>query len=119
MIFFFGCLIATWIGRKAGWAISRSLLYPSSWAVCVIVCVAWSVGLAYGLRLFILATHPGLLLKIYGYGAGAYISIPNYGLLMESSIPDYVRPRHDFLRGVPSILFIVASLVFAFTVADA
>lgn len=115
--FFFGCLFSTFIGRKIGWAISRSLLYTSSWAVCVILCIAWGVGLAYGLRLFIIAMQPGLLLKIFGYPAVAYISIPNYGLVDESTIPESGMPRHVFIKGVPMTLYIIASVVFAFTVS--
>lgn len=115
MAFFFGCLLAVYIGRKIGWAISRSVLYSSGWVVCAIVCLIWGVGVAYGLRLFMLAMHPGTLLKIFGYGAGAYISIPNYGLIAEATMPEHQLPRHVFIKAVPSVLFIVASVVFAFT----
>ena len=79
--------------------------------------MVWGVGLAYGLRLFILAMHPGLLLKIFGYGAGAYVSIPNYGLLDEGSIPNEQLPTHIFIKGVPWILFMGTSVVFAFTIS--
>ena len=100
------------------WAISRSLLYTSSWAVCVILCAAWGIGLAYGLRLFILAMQPGLLLKLFGYPAVAYISVPNYGLVDERMIPESGMPRHIFFRSVPMTLYIVASVIFAFTVSQ-
>jgi len=117
MAFFLGCLFSTWIGNRIGWAISRNLLYTSSWAVCAVVCFVWGIGVAYALRLFILATHPGLLLKIFGYGAGAYISVPNYGLLAESAIPDYEMTRHVFIKGVPMLLYIAASVVLAFSIS--
>jgi hypothetical protein len=117
MAFFFGCLIAIWLGRRVGWTISRNLLYPAPWAVCVVVSVIWGMGMAYGLRLLILAEQPGLLLKICGYGAGAYISIPNYGLFEESTVPDYELPRHTFVKGMPWILFMAASVVFAFKIS--
>ena len=82
--------------------------------MCVVVCVAWGIGVAYALHLFILAMLLGLLLKIFGYGPGAYVSVPNYGLLDESTIPDYKMLRHVFIKGVPMLLYIVASVVFAF-----
>jgi hypothetical protein len=114
MAFFFTCFVSTWVGRKIGWSLSRQFLYTSGWPVCILLCFGWASGVAYGLHVLILATHPGLLLKIYGYGAGMYVSVPNFGLVNENSIPAYGRARHDFLRGVPSLMFIVASVAFAF-----
>jgi hypothetical protein len=117
MAFFLGVLFSTWIGRKIGWAISRGLLYSTNVAVCFVVCVIWGLGTAYALRVFMLATNPGLLLKIFGYGGGAYVSIPNYGLLNESTIPETEMPRHVLIKGVPFLVFIVASVVFAFFIS--
>ena len=119
MAFFIGCLFSTWIGRKIGWTISRGVLYSSSSAVCIVICLVWSIGVAYALRLSILATQPGLLLKVFGYGAGAYISVPNYGLLDESSIPESGMPRHVLIKGLPFVAFIVASIALAFGVLSA
>lgn len=115
MRFFLGCLFAIWLGRMIGWTVSR-VLYSSGWGLCAVVCILWGIGLAYGLRLAILAAHPGLLLKMFGYGAGTYISIPNYGLIEESTIRDYQMYRHVLIKGVPLVLFIITSLVFAFAV---
>jgi hypothetical protein len=104
------------MGRKIGWALSRALLYSSGWALCIVLCLVWAVGVAYGLRLFILSTHPGWLLKLYGYGASAYVSVPNYGLIDAASVSAQQRPRHDFLSGLPLLIFFAASVVFAFAV---
>ena len=93
------------------------VLYSCNWLLCIVLCAGWAIGVAYGLRMFILGTHPGLLLRIFGYGAGMYISVPNFGLVSESTIPAHGRFRHDFIRGVPSILFILASVAFGFTVS--
>jgi hypothetical protein len=117
MAFFVGCLFAIWIGRKIGWALSRSVLYTYSWVACVLICFAWAIGLAYGLRLFVLATQPALLLKIFGYGAGAYIAIPNYRLFDEGTIPESEMPRHLLIKSVPSVVYIVASVAFAFAIS--
>lgn len=84
----------------------------------MILCLGWAIGLAYALRLFILAAQPGLLPKIFGYGAGTYISIPNYGLFDESTIPESGMPRHVFIKGVPMIVYIAASVLFAFTISS-
>ena len=41
------------------------------------------------------------LMKIVGFGAGGYASIPNYGLIAESTIPPERLPRHKLIQGVP------------------
>lgn len=117
MAFFLGVLFSTWIGRKIGWAISRGLLYSTNVAVCFVVCIVWGLGTAYALRLFMLATNPGLLLKIFGYGGGAYISIPNHGLLDENTVPQSEMARHVTIKSVPFLVFIAASIAFAFFVS--
>lgn len=117
MAFFFGCLIATFVGRRVGWAVSRRVLYTTEWPMCILICLVWGIGLAYVLRLLILEYNPGVILTILGYGAGAYISIPNYGLVAESTIPPSQMPRHVFIKGVPWIFFMAASVLFYFTVS--
>ena len=119
MAFFFGCLFATWIGRKIGWTLS-GLMYVSGWsgwAVCVILCLGWGIGVAYALHRFIFAVQPFFLLKIFGYAAGAYLSIPNYGLFSEAVIPASVMPRHVFIKAVPVAVYIASSILFAFTIS--
>jgi hypothetical protein len=91
------------------WSQSRlgALAWPSILDEYYCVC---SGGLAYALRLFISATHPGLLLKIFGYGAVLYISIPNYGLLDESTLPEKELSRHVLIKAVPFFACILASV---------
>ena len=115
LIFFFGCVSAMWLGRKIGWGISRNILYTSGWFVCIVVCLTWTGGLAYGFHRFILATNPVLLLKILGYGIGWYTSIPNFGLVRgEATIPKAALSRHRFISTVPSVFFLSASVVLGF-----
>jgi hypothetical protein len=89
-------------------------VFIAGWTVCAVVCVTWGIGLAYGLHRFILATNPGSIAKLFGYGAIAYISIPNFGLINEGSIPEKELARHLFIKSGPWILFIAASLLLAF-----
>ncbi len=117
MWFFLGVTFSMFIGRKIGWGLSRGLLYSASIAVCVIACLIWGLGTAYLFRVLVIATNPGLLLKIYGYGAAAYTSIPNYGLLDENSIPDAVIRQHVIMKAVPFFVFIIASIALAFFVS--
>src|SRR3984885_16332813 len=114
MWFFLGVTFLMVIGRKIGWGLARGLLNSASIAVGVVVCLIWGLGTAYGLRAFIVATHPGLILKIYGYGAGAYVSIPNYGLLDENSVPDDIIRQHVIIKSVPFFVFIIVSLALPF-----
>jgi hypothetical protein len=116
MAFFLLCLLGLTLGRKLGWVLCRSLLYQSGWAVVVFVCLVWGIGLAYAFHFLIVTFHPGLLLRILGYGAAMYVSIPNYGLLNEASIPADQLPRHTFIKIVPWVLFIAASILFAYAI---
>jgi hypothetical protein len=115
MAFFFVCSVAMFFGRKIGWVLCRSFLY-TNWAVCALACLGWALGLAYGVRSLIVTMHPGWLLRIFAFGVATYISIPNYGLLSENTIPNEGLPRHVFIKSVPFFAFIAASVVFAFTV---
>ena len=116
MAFFLVCFMAMFFGRKISWALCRGFLYTTNLVVCALACLAWALGLAYGLRSLIVTMHPGWLLKILAFGVATYISIPNYGLLSESTIPNEGLPRHVFIKSVPFFAFIAASVVFAFTV---
>ena len=115
MVFFFVCLLAIWVGRRTGWALRRAVLYKSNWTVCVLLSCAWAIGTAYCLRFLLLETHPGLLLKIFGYGAWAYVSIPNYGLIQDSTVAPKEMPRHLFLKVVPLFAFVAISITLAFS----
>lgn len=113
VLFLIVCVFGMTLGHRVGWFLSRSFLYSSSWLVCALVSVVWGLGIAFGLHQLILATNPALIARFFGYGAGAYIAIPNFGLLNEGSIPDGVMARHVFIKAIPWVLFIAASFLFA------
>ncbi len=48
--------------------------------------------------------HPNVLLKwILGFALAAYVSIPNYGLVAEATIPEDELARHNMLYVMPFV----------------
>jgi hypothetical protein len=114
MKFFLLTLGLLLVGRKVGWALSKRL-YGGPKGLVVMFCLIWGPGIAMAIRLLIDANQPGLLLRwIMGYALGAYVSIPNFGLFDESTIPDERLPQHVLLKGVPWLLYMILSVLMAF-----
>jgi hypothetical protein len=113
MGFFLWCTGMTILGRKIGWAFSRQVLYKAGGIECLIYCITWGALTAWGLHGRIQARHPGLFLKIYGYGAGAYISVPNYGLFDKGTVPNHALGRHLLIQVVPDVTYVIASVLLA------
>jgi hypothetical protein len=114
--FIFDCLMGMVIFRKLGWKLSRTVFYSAAWRVCLTLLVAWGAGIAYGFRHLVLWLHPGWILKTFGYCAAAYVSVPNYGLIAERTIPGHAELRHIVVSQLSMVVFIVLSVVFAFTI---
>jgi hypothetical protein len=102
--------------RRAGWKFSEAFLYPFPTFVAVVLRTAWAVAVAYLTRYLMDWLHYGILLKVVLYGAGGYISIPNYGLFREETIPYDVRYKHAAISVLPVPVFLLASVAFAFFV---
>jgi hypothetical protein len=115
LFFLFGCLIGMTILRKLGWALSRGILYTTAWPLCLFLLVAWGVGIAYGYRHVVLWLQLGWILKIVGYAIALYVSIPNYGLIAEGTVPGQAELRHMAVSQLSMLVFILCSAVFAFT----
>lgn len=115
-IFIICCILGLLIGRKLGWIISRNVLYPAPTSLAVVICALWGIGTAYGFRLMVTDLHPNIILAIIGFMAGGYISIPNYGLWAESTIPERVSTRHTIVSNLPLLVYIVTSILFYFTI---
>jgi hypothetical protein len=116
LLFFFVCLMGMLILRRLGWTLSRAIFYSAPWVVSILLLITWGTGVAFGFRHLVLWLHVGWLLKIFGYGTAAYVSIPNFGLIAESTIPDHAQPRHLTISNLSLVVFIVLSIVFAFTI---
>ena len=115
MMFVIIVLVGTVILRKSGWALSRSFLYTAHSAIAAITCVLWGIFVAFLLHALIRWQDPNIFIKlIIGYGFGSYVSIPNYGLVNQSTIPVTAMPRHTILYLLPLAVFLLSSIIFAF-----
>ena len=102
------------IGRRAGWLYSRGFLYPLPTALAALLSVFWACGIAYLARLLIQRQHMGIIYQVIIYGASAYISVPNYGLFAEGTIPVDIQAKHRIISVLPLLTFVVASVTFVF-----
>lgn len=110
------CFLAQVILRKVGWIMCRAFMYGASTLVCVLFLVIWGTAIAFGYRYVVLLLDPGWIVKIIGYGSAAYVSVPNYGLFAEHTIPPEAQPRHQLISNLPWVIFIICSILFAFTI---
>jgi hypothetical protein len=110
MLFFLCALLLMFIARKIGWDCSKTL-YSKPMFIVIIFGLLWGIIIAYSIYKIILWQEPNSILRwVMGYFMGAYIAIPNFGLLDESSIPDYALARHVLLKIIPLLIYI-ASIV--------
>ena len=96
-----------------GWALSRPL-YVAPLALVVVLCVAWGGSVGFAVRFLIDQNQPSVWLRwIMGYALGAYVAIPNYGLIRPSTIPPNAIPRHNLISNVPPAVYIIVSILLA------
>src|SRR5580704_9425794 len=95
------------VGRKVGWWLSKLIFYPAPAVVSFINLIGWGVVVAVGMDVLIGWLHPNVVIKwIMGFALAAYVAIPNYGLLQESSIPDDKQMRHMMISWVSLIVYV-------------
>ena len=115
MAFFLLALIFMFVGRKLGWALSKSLLYTAPLFIALVLATLWGGLVAFGMRELLNWQQPGAILRwLMGYALGAYVAVPNYGLLVPPTIPDKATSRHDLVLNVPAVVYIGASIAFAY-----
>lgn len=101
--------------RKKNWlGIVKAILYFGPLFVVVPLCLLWGAAVALLLHYGFKAFHPGLVVKIFAYGAGAYVSTPNFGLFAEGTIPPEAQARHQLITSLPFVTFLVAAVVLAY-----
>ena len=107
-------IVFMYLGRRMGWMLSRNILYFLPTVLVVVLCILWGMAVAFGIHALILWQHPNIILKIiFGFMLGTYVSIPNYGLVAESTIPPEALPKHNLISMLPVWSYIFASVAFA------
>ena len=108
-------IVLMYVARKGGWLASRKVFYRESGPILVLFLVMWGVSMAWLVRVNIVGGNPGTINRwIFGYALGSYIAIPNYGLILESTIPDEMLPQHRMIASVPLFTYIVVSAALVF-----
>ena len=82
--------------------VERVLLFRPCGVVIWGVVTGWSMSSLIGWQ------HPNVILKwVLGFALAAYVAIPNYGLIQESTIPDSDQARRTMISFVPLIAYVV------------
>jgi hypothetical protein len=110
MQFFVYSMIFLYLGRRVGWWFSKSFLYTSQYSA--LLCLLWGAAIALIVRLLINWQNPHIILAIiFGYLLGAYVSIPNFGLIQEPSIPAYAISRHNKIKYFSLYCYIIMGII--------
>jgi hypothetical protein len=105
--FVFMSFVFMMVGRKIGWSLSKLIFYPAPAVISFINLIGWGAVVAWGMDLLIGWLHPNVIIKwIMGFALAAYVAVPNYGLLQESSIPDDKQVRHMMISWLPLIVYV-------------
>jgi len=115
MLFAFIVLLVCVPVRRAGWALSRYVLYQVPLSVSVFGTIFWASLIAYLLHVLIRWQDPNIFVKIlFAYGFGAYLSIPNFQLFALSTLPPEEVKRTAFIYSTALLSFSVLSVTFTF-----
>ena len=115
MIFAIIVLVSIVPFRRMGWFISKNFLYRTNITIVIIASIFWGILISYLIHKLIIWQNPGLIIKIIlGYGFGAYLSVPDYGLFNENTLSEEATIKHTIITFVSLGIFILSSIVFAF-----
>ena len=106
--FVFASLVFMYAGRRLGWALSKGFFYSVPAVLSVVGTIIWGIVVGWVMSSLIGWQHPNLVIRwIMGFALGAYVAVPNYGLIQESTIPDSEQARHTVISFVPLIAYVV------------
>jgi hypothetical protein len=113
--FFLAAIFGMFLGRKLGWFFTRSALYPSPDLVAAILSIGWGILIAMLMTALIRWLHPYWIIKfIFGYFLGAYVAVPNYGLLRRDTAPDHARIKDNLISILSMWAYIILVAILAF-----
>jgi hypothetical protein len=108
IVFVFASLVFMYAGRRLGWALSKGFFYSVPPLLSAIGTIIWGIVVGWGISSLIGWEHPNLIVKwIMGFALGAYVAVPNYGMIQESTIPDSELARHIMISFVSLIAYVV------------
>jgi hypothetical protein len=102
------------VSRKVGWLTSRRFFYGERGAALWFFLLMWGTAVAWIVRTAIDAGQPAAWSRwIFGYALGAYMSVPNYGLFIESTIPQEDLLSHRVISNAPLLGYILVTTLLA------
>ena len=114
MIFVFVVLICVFPLRRVGWAFSKRILYSAPQIGSVALTMVWAFLISYLLHILIRWQNPNIVIKIiFGYGFGSYLSIPNFALFAQSTLPPEEVKRTAYVYVAALATFALGSVILA------
>jgi hypothetical protein len=108
MKFALAAVVFMYLGRRFGWGLSKAVLYTFPLVFALVVAIGWGIGIGFAMSGMIGWLQPGVILRwILGFGLAAYVAVPNFGLLDESTIPIDAQARHTLVSFLPLIAYII------------
>lgn len=115
MTFVFLVLIGIVPLRRAGWVLSKKVLYLIPQVLSVVLTMVWASLISYLVHILIRWQDPNIVIKsIFGYGFGSYLSIPNFALFDQSTLPPEEVKRTAYIYVVSLVTFVFGSVILAF-----
>ncbi|MEA2097110.1 MAG: hypothetical protein U9P73_10520 [Candidatus Cloacimonadota bacterium] len=116
VIFVLMASIFMFLGRKLGWMLSKKFLYTLPSTIALTLSILWGFVIATGMFILISWQSPILILRIImGYALGSYVSIPNFGLLDETRLPEggQLKKRDTLISFWSAISYILVMILLS------
>ena len=110
-------LAFSYVGRMAGWSVSKAWLYTAPLPAAVAICLCWGAAVGVPMQALLSWLDPITALRwIFGYALGMYVAVPGFGLFDEATLSEESRVRHDIASLLPVAAYVGVMLAFGFGV---